>query len=529
MAISGQLTANPARFAGYGAAALAAAVLASLAMRVPTPLAAAGIAFLALLALVALRPEMGLLLAVGLVYLNLPVIVFKYYGAPQLVAAAVPLVLLAPAVASLIARRRPLLVDHAFLLMLAFLGVVLLSSFAAVDKDLAFQWIGVYLSEGLALYLIMVNVVRTPGTLRRLIGVLVFVGALLGALSIYQEVTGSYEQTFGELAQRNFGRETEDEVAWDAYQSPHERALVRLVHRAMGPLGDPNRYAQILLVLLPFAWWQIRHVRRLPGKLAATACAILILGGIMLTYSRGAFLALAILLPLALVTRFLRWRDLLWVGAGLGVAVSAVAPGYLQRMNTLRGLAGLYSSTANAEPDAVQRGRATEMLGAAGVFLDHPLIGVGPSQYSPIYSVDYMNRGDFKRRIRETRRAHSLYLELAAETGLVGLAAFLSVAGILVVRLGCAARRLRRTQSRLRSTAGTLWRTAAARADLGLAFVIALAGYFATGLFLHFSYQRYYWLLVALAGAAVQVLERGVEPPARPVHTGDAGGTATDG
>jgi hypothetical protein len=508
MAIGSWSTDNPARLVGYGGAALAAALLASLVVQAPPVMAELGLAFLAFLLLVALWPETGLLLAVGLVYLNVPVIVFKYYGVSQFVATGVPLVLLLPALANHIARRRPFVIDYTFLLMLAFLAAILLSSFAAVDKDLSSEWIWVYLSEGLALYLLIVNVVRTTGTLHRLVAVLVFAGALLGALSIYQEVTGSYEQTFGEFAQRNFDRETEDASTWDAYQSPYERNLVRLVHRAMGPLGDPNRYAQIMLVLLPLAWWQTRHVRRQPWKAAAAACTVLILGGVLLTYSRGAFIAIALLLPLALAMRFLRWRDLLWIGGGVVIVGLAVAPGYLKRMDTLRGIEGLYSPGAGLEPDAVQRGRATEMLAAAGVFFDHPLVGVGPGQYSAIYSVDYMNRGDFMRRIKVERRAHSLYLELAAESGMVGLAIFLSIAGLLVVRLANAARRLRRAQ-------GVLLKTAAARADLALAFVMALAGYFASALFLHFSYQRYYWLLVALAGAAVHVLQRGDRAPTK--------------
>jgi putative inorganic carbon (hco3(-)) transporter len=503
MAITGQISANPARLAGYAAVTLAAAALGSLTVKLPPPLAAGGIAFLTLLGLVALIPEAGLLVAVAAVYLNVPVIAFKFYGVPQLAAAAVPIVLLLPAMGSLITRRQRLVIDHAFVLMLLFLGAVLLASFTAIDKDLALQWIAQYLSEGLLLYFFLVNLVRSPSTLGRIVGALVLAGALLGAMSIFQEVTGSYEQTFGGLAQRNFGRETADAAAWDEYQnSPRE---MRLMHRAMGPIGDPNRYAQILLVLLPLAWWQIRHARHLIWKLAAKACGVLILGGILLTYSRGAFLTIVLLMPIALVTRFVRWKDLLWVGIGLSIVCLAVAPGYLQRMNTIKGLTGLYSPTANAEPDAVQRSRATEMLGAAGVFLDHPLIGVGPGQYSKIYSVDYMSRADFQRRIKVERRAHSLYLELAAETGLVGFALFLGIAGVLAGRLGLAARRLRVANPRPS-------RTDAARADLAIAFVIAIGGYFASALFLHFSYQRYYWLLLALAGAAVQLLARPPRP-----------------
>ena len=509
MTITERISANPARFGGYAAAALAAAVLGCFVVQLPPPLAIGGIVFLALLPLVAFRPETGLLVAVAMVYLNLPVIVFKFYGVPQLAAAAVPLVLLLPAMASLSARRQRLRIDPAFLLMLVFLGVVLVAAFAAVDKVLALQWIGVYLSEGILLYFFLMNLVRSPGTLQRLIATLVLCGAFLGALSIYQEITGSYEQTFGGLAQRNFDRETDEKASWDLYQSDG-REVVRLMHRAQGPVGDPNRYAQIMLVLLPLAWWRVRYARHTLGKLTSQASGLLILGGILVTYSRGAFLSLVLLVVIAIATRFVRKKDVLWVGIGLAAVCLAVAPGYLQRMNTLKGLAGLYSSTAGTEPDAVQRGRATEMLGAGRVFIDHPVIGVGPGQYSQIYSVEYMNRGAFMRRIKEERRAHSLFLELAAETGAAGLAIFLGVAWVLVGRLMTIARRVRRA-------ALPPSRAEAAGADLALAFVLAIAGYFCAALFLHFSYQRYYWLLLALAGAAVQVLGPGTRRQAVPV------------
>jgi len=502
MTIAERISANPARFGGYAAAALAAAVLGSLVVQLPPPLAIGGIFFLALLPLVALRPETGLLVAVAVVYLNVPVIVFKFYGVPQLAAAAVPLVLLLPAMASLIAQRQRLRIDSSFVLMLVFLGVVLAGSFAAVDKDLALQWIGVYLTEGILLYFFLMNLVRSPGTLRRMIGTLVLCGALLGALSIYQEITGSYDQTFGGLAQRNLDRETEEKASWDAYQGDYAREVVRLMHRAQGPVGDPNRYAQIMLVLLPLAYWQARYARHTLGRLMCQASGLLILGGILVTYSRGAFLSLVLLVAVAIVTGFVRKKDVLWVGIGLTAICLAVAPGYIQRMNTLKGLAGLYSSTAGAEPDAVQRGRATEMLGAGRVFIDHPVIGVGPGQYSQVYSVEYMNRGEFMRRIKEERRAHSLFLELAAETGAAGLAIFLGVAGVLIGRLATIARRVRRAPH-------PPTRTEAAGADLALGLVLAIAGYFSAALFLHFSYQRYYWILLALAGAAVQVLVTG--------------------
>jgi dolichol kinase len=52
-------------------------------------------------------------------------------------------------------------------------------------------------------------------------------------------------------------------------------------------------------------------------------------------------------------------------------------------------------------------------------------------------------------------------------------------------------------------------------ASIAAAFMLALVGYLASGLFLHLSYARYFWLILALGGAAAAVILRDVpEPPA---------------
>mgnify|MGYP006176969325 CR=1 FL=1 len=38
-------------------------------------------------------------------------------------------------------------------------------------------------------------------------------------------------------------------------------------------------------------------------------------------------------------------------------------------------------------------------------------------------------------------------------------------------------------------------------ADLATGFILALGAYLGTGVFLHLSYERYYWILIALAAA----------------------------
>ncbi|MCZ6667761.1 MAG: O-antigen ligase family protein, partial [Gammaproteobacteria bacterium] len=173
--------------------------------------------------------------------------------------------------------------------------------------------------------------------------------------------------------------------------------------------------------------------------------------------------------------------------------VAIVSPGYFVRMQTIFGVEGLVSETTEHKPDAVTRGRLTEMMAAGKAFLDHPILGVGPHNYSTFYSIKYMNDPTIAlRQLNINRRAHSLYPELAAETGIFGFTAFMGIVFLMLYRLGNVRR---------------LWSTSRPElAHLATAFIFSILGYLSTAIFLHLSYQRYFWLFLALAGAFVQIV-----------------------
>jgi O-antigen ligase len=172
---------------------------------------------------------------------------------------------------------------------------------------------------------------------------------------------------------------------------------------------------------------------------------------------------------------------------------TVAVPGYYARLDTIRGVKGLFSDEAEVQPDGPTRGRVTEMLAALKVFLDHPILGVGPGQYTPFYSKEYQLDPDIAfRYLPKTRRAHTLYFEMAAETGFLGITTFMAIVLLVMTRLWHMRRRWLYIRPDL--------------AHLATAFLLSLVAYLGTAVFLHFSFQRYYWLLLAVAGAALQVL-----------------------
>lgn len=437
-------------------------------------------------------PDGATLATLFAVYTNITVIAaHRYEAIGTLAAGAVLLLLLIPLAHHLVARREDVRVDGTFALMFAYLGVLLVSALRAVDHGVALRQIFTYATSGLVLYFLVLNVVRDLGSLRKVVRTLLLAGSLLGALTLYQGATGTYTQTFGGLASRNLEL-VEDPTAIDQQSADTE---MQLADRAGGPVGGPNRFAQILIVLLPLALAEYRNARTSGGRLAATAAGALILGGICLTYSRGAFLTLVGLVILLAILREIPWSAVL-LGAGLLAAgVGIVAPGYYDRVASVAEVTKLFDEDGTVEAGAVTRGRLTEMLAAGWVFLEHPVVGVGPAQYMPFYSEEYQLRPEIDfRHLPKPRRAHNLYAEVAAEGGTIGLALFVAIPGLLLAGLW-------RERQRWSDRRPDL-------AEIATGFGVAIVAYHGTGMFLHLAYERYYWLLLALAAAALHLLRR---------------------
>ncbi|HSK11138.1 MAG TPA: O-antigen ligase family protein [Vicinamibacterales bacterium] len=439
--------------------------------------------------LMLVRPELATTLTVFLLYLNVPAILTQRYGMPEVVAGAFILLLASPLLHRLFVRREPLLFDSTFLLMLVFLAVMLASSMLSRDPGLALTRVQVFVLEGLLLYWLVVNAVGSLRALRQVLCALLVAGALLASLSLYQQVTGNFDQEFGGLAYRNYVEE--------GLEAPPRGGRDWL--RAQGPVNEPNRFGQILLVLVPLAVFLYRTGASRSVKLLAAAAGLALLVGIGLTSSRGTFIALAMVAASMVAVRWVRASRLLLAAGVLLLALPLASPFLLMRIQSIAGVTKLLGGerAAYQDLDGATLGRTTEMLAAFSAFLDHPVLGVGPGLYTPLYSVEYQQKNpDLKfRDLRVPRRAHTLYFEMAAELGAVGLTVFMAIVLMLARRLWLARKRLLER-----------WRD---RSDLATAMLLTLFAYLATAVTMHLAYQRYYWLLLALASAALHILHAG--------------------
>jgi putative inorganic carbon (hco3(-)) transporter len=446
------------------------------------------------------RPHLATLLVVFLLYTNIPVLAYKLHGVPQPIAGAFLLLLLIPLGHFLVVRRERPRMDRTFGLMLVYLVVLVVASLRARDPLLAGERIQTFVLEGLLLYWLLLNVLRGTSMLRRVLWVMLTAGALLGGLSLYQEVTGDFRQQFGGLAHRNYEfMVLENQLAsrpGDPSLRERKAAMTSdRSRRAEGPMDEPNAYGQIMLLLLPLGLYLARTAASRPARVGAALLGILVLGGMLASQSRGALVALGLVAVAAASIRWIRPAHLLLCVLAVGlVAPFLLSDRLAERIGRITSVVELVEGDGAGNTDHAIRGRATQMLAALQVFTDYPVLGVGPGQYAPFYSVEYQQRDPrFKfKDLAVTRRAHSLYLETAAELGVLGMLAFFSIIGLLM-------RDLWRARRRWAGRGG-------GRDQLVTALWLSLLAYLATSIFLHLMYQRYYWLLLAVAGAALAAL-----------------------
>jgi len=468
-------------------------LLALLVMRFDTMPVLVGLAGMGAAAMLALMPQVAVNLASILLYANIPAAFRSVAPGTQILAGAFFLVLAVACARRFILDGR-MAFDRTLGLMLALAAVMLVATFWAVDRNVAFARIIQFGTEGILLYWLMLQTVQTRRALRGVMWSVAMTAALLASLSIYQVATGDYAQKFGGLAQRQLRHEIEAQLAGTHLPRPGP-AAVRVSDRAAGPVADPNRHAQNLLLALPLALYLMRRQRRATAKLVTLGIAGAITLGIVLTYSRGAFLAIGLLVAAAALWRVVH-RIRLLVGLVVLVLIACIAaPTYVQRVGTIVNSLALLDEDTEETPDPAIRGRATEMLAALAAFVDHPLIGVGPGQYTPFYSQMYQQRSDVKfRSIAVPREPHDLYVAIAAETGLIGFTLFIGMVAWLARDLATARRIFRESDPDL--------------SRLSTALLFSVLVYLGCGLFLHLAYERYFWFLLGTAGAALQIARR---------------------
>jgi len=439
---------------------------------------------LALFVVLVRQPSIGLGLLLVVTLLNLSQVLVRAHGVSSLLQLlAVPLLLAAwqlrggPGLLAVV--RHPL-----FVLLLGWALVLLLSSTIAIDPGSADSRFAENL-KALYICFLVAALASTPKRLRLAAWSLIASGALLAGFGVWQAVSGEYHNELGGLARIKYAQ---------IYAEVFEP-------RIAGPFGDPNFFAQILLLVLPFALLLGLYERSRRIRALAFTAAGLLTAAIALTYSRGGVLTLACVLGLILLSWRIRWYQLLLASGLIALLLTIAAPDLMRRLTTLRQIVPGQEETLHPDSSIEKRRLVTAV--ALEIWSANPVLGVGAGNYDAHFE-EYTTRvGSTSREYEdpyEPHFPHNLYLEIGAETGFIGLTVFISV-------IACAFLSLRRARRLLLAQGDE--RTAL----LGRGCEIALVGYLVSSLLLHGHFQRPVWMLFGMVIGIALLSRRAGAPP----------------
>ncbi|HYG21392.1 MAG TPA: O-antigen ligase family protein [Verrucomicrobiae bacterium] len=237
--------------------------------------------------------------------------------------------------------------------------------------------------------------------------------------------------------------------------------------RSMGTSGHANWFSTYLLLLFPLATCCFLSVRR---PLWLAACG-LIYANILTAQTRGAWVALASFLVIAVFTQKEFRKRMLLLGLVMALVTAALAPLHnwqlLKRANSLKDQASLAAAGASH----AGTGRLGFWKYAVNRLPRHAVIGSGLDTYAEVAPAGTK---------APNTKAHSIYFEYALCLGIPGLVLYL----------------------------GFLWRCAGGTAHSLLSWTLkaTIATYLVQGVFIHDTLHS--WPLVWLIAALAVVLRR---------------------
>ncbi len=326
-------------------------------------------------------------------------------------------------------------------LVLLFMLTALLSVPLAIDRAIAWQEFTGTFVRGILIFIVIINVVRTEARLKAL---------------LYLAIVTAIALSIGAINEYRLGL-----MLTEGY---------RVSGRGTGLFGNTNDMALHLVTVLPISIAFFFGSRGAPKKILHAVCAAFMISGILLSYSRGAFLGMLVafvFFALKIGKRNHRLEIAAVILALLGAVLLLAPSGYGTRLLSIL-IPGL-------DPEGSADARRGELLRSLYVALRHPLLGVGMGNYQPNMSY----RGLV---------THNSYTEVASEMGATALVLYI----MFIVKP------LRKLSVIVRETFGVKERSNFYYLALGLQ--ASLLAYMVSSFFLSVAYV---WNVYYLIGYAV--------------------------
>lgn len=432
-----------------------------------------GFLFLFIFAGSILYTEFGLLVLVFLIYTRVSDILVHNYDLPSVAQLYIALLFGAILGRWVLYREVPQGWLKSGVLISIYGLICFISLVFASDMSRAYDALIVLFKDAIIMVLVVI-LLQNGASFRRIIWILMGIGIFLGTISCFQFLTGTFTNSYWGFASARV----------------MEITGTTSDYRIGGPVSDANYFAQIMVVIIPLALERFFHAhRKLHRFVALWALAVSTLT-VIFTYSRGGFVALAFVVALFFFIYPPRFFQVPILIVSMVVMVFFLPEQYLDRILSLNQL--FPQSGALRTNDLSLRDRTTVNLVAFEMLRSNPLLGVGLSNFQTDYDKYAASIG--KAIGLTNASAHNLYLEVAAETGILGLASFMALI-VSVVSMGWRIRK-KFLEANLFDYAG-----------MTTAFSIGLLGYLVGAMFIHGAYPRYFYLLIGIGFALDKVAQ----------------------
>jgi len=251
-------------------------------------------------------------------------------------------------------------------------------------------------------------------------------------------------------------------------------------------LGNASELGLAAVMYFPISWYLFKISRSRWMRIFFIVATIILLYSVQVCGSRGAFLALVLTLLYALYKEKKLLIGLVCIIILAGPIYIATGDLYKERI----------ASIAEGTDDESANIRVQLWKAGMRMLLANPAFGVGMSNFTNAYGGAY--RAEGSRSLYWS--PHNILIQVASETGLVGLMAYLAI----FYAIGRTNRSTRRYASELPDKSGKIF------VSLSNALDIALVGYFIAGQFITATYYPHLFQMAFLSSSLYITVRRKV-------------------
>ena len=247
-------------------------------------------------------------------------------------------------------------------------------------------------------YFLALNIVKRENAFKTLLIVLAAAYGFASVYSLFQYIMPS--TWTDEFSQQSGG----------LYQAFVDRGIKR-----SAGFSHPGVFSFVVVMLLPYIVYLFFEAKKKAHKIGAFLGLAVCVNAVLLTHTRVAFLSLGFMFVLFWWKKVIRIQIPVFVGLGLlGIVyLYFVMPAtFSERVLSVTGYLGEGSVKMRLENQA----------NGLALFAENPVLGVGVGNFEA--------RNDVAREVN--KEATNMYLEIASETGVVGLLAALAFIGVIL-------------------------------------------------------------------------------------------------